>query len=145
MDEAGKRLEQAGLEPTLNRVLVLTELRNSERPLTAKEAYERVLARHRLNRVTVYRILDLFAEKGVVRRIHSGERSLHYCCRESSWPHGHCHFHCLRCGAVQCLDAGRLPISEEALEAALPIAAGVVSNIELRFDGVCPACEAKTE
>lgn len=130
-------LEQRGLDPTLNRILVLSAMIVSPRPLTAAEVYKKVLAEHKLNRVTVYRILDLFEEHGVVSKISSGERSFRYCARPGRRPHGHCHFHCTRCGAVQCIEKTLLPFDEKELTDRLPMD---VQNIELRLDGVCESC-----
>ncbi len=129
-----------GLDPTLNRILVLTALSESDHPLRAKDVYEDLRQRHKLNRVTVYRILDLFAEKGVVSKISSGERSFCYCACFGRWLQGHCHFHCTRCGKVECIDKDLLPLDEEALKNRLSMD---VQHIELRLDGVCTSCKAK--
>lgn len=141
-DQAREYLEQSGQDPTLNRVLVLCALAESDHPLTAKEVHRLVMARHKLNRVTVYRILDLFAEAGVVNRISSGDRSFRYCARPGRWRQGHVHFHCTRCGDVQCLEKDVLPFNAQELAESLPMD---VENIELRLDGVCQACKAKGE
>ena len=133
-------LERFGMDPTLNRILVLAALTGSDHPLTAKEVYEQVKHEHKLNRVTVYRILDLFADKGVVNKISSGERSFCYCARPGRWPHGHCHFHCTCCGEVQCIDRSLLVIDEVELKERLPMD---IRSIELRLDGVCAACREK--
>lgn len=139
---ARKILEQSGLDPTLNRILVLTAIARSPQPLTAKEVYKSVLADHKINRVTVYRILDLFAEHGVANKLSSGDRSFRYCARPGRWPHGHCHFHCTQCGAVQCIDKELLAIDEQDLKSRLSMD---IENIELRLDGVCEECRHKSE
>ncbi len=128
-----------GLDPTLNRLLVLTILLESDHPLRAKEVYAGLRQRHKLNRVTVYRILDLFAEKGVVSKISSGERSFCYCAPFGRRP-GHCHFHCTQCGKVDCIDKDLLPLDEEAVKNRLALD---VRHIELRLDGVCRECKDK--
>ncbi len=129
-----------GLDPTLNRLLVLTILLESDHPLTAKEVYEGLCREHTLNRVTVYRILDLFAEKGVVCKISTGERSFCYCAHIARQRLGHCHFHCIRCGKVECIDTDLLGLDEDVLKKRLALD---VQHIELRLDGVCTACKAK--
>ena len=130
-------LEERGVEPTLNRLLVLAALDDSRHPLTAKKMLDDILASHKVNRVTVYRILDLLVEKGVINRVSTGERAVSYCVRDSGWVHGHSHFHCTSCGKVQCIDNHTLKIDEDALLEKLPMR---VSNIDLRFDGICEAC-----
>ncbi len=129
-----------GLDSTLNRLMVLTILLESDHPLTAKEVYEGLCREHTLNRVTVYRILDLFAEKGVVSKISTGERSFCYCACIERRRQGHCHFHCTRCGKVECIDKELLALDEEAVKNRLALD---VQHIELRLDGVCTACREK--
>ncbi|MCJ2164317.1 MULTISPECIES: Fur family transcriptional regulator [unclassified Pseudodesulfovibrio] len=130
---ARKFLERTGLEPTLNRILVLSAVADSRYPLTAREVYTTVLREHRLNRVTVYRILDLLAENGVVNRISSGERALHFCVGAD-----HSHFHCTRCGKVQCVANTLLQFDEKAVARALGM---TVSSIDLHLEGLCAECE----
>lgn len=130
-------LEGRGVEPTLNRFLVLASLDGSRYPMTAKEVLEAILARHKVNRVTIYRILDLLVDKGVINRVSAGERAAGYCVRDTGWGQGHSHFHCTVCGKVQCIDNNSLNIDEEALLAAIPMR---VDTIDLRLEGVCEAC-----
>ena len=138
-DTAREFLEQIGLEPTLNRMLVLSAITGSNHPLTAAEVHQKVLASHSLNRVTVYRILDLLAEHGAINKITAGERSFHYCANERK-NFGHSHFHCTSCGEVTCIDNDAIDFNEQALS--LPRG---VSNVDLRLDGVCPVCRSKKE
>jgi Fur family ferric uptake transcriptional regulator len=133
-------LARTGLDPTLNRILVLAAVAGSDRPLTAREVFERVLAEHRINRVTVYRILDLLAENGAVNRISSADRAARFCAGGGRWPNGHSHFHCTRCGEVQCVDNAALHIDANTLKAALPMH---VNAIDLRLDGICANCTAE--
>lgn len=130
-----------GLDPTLNRILVLTILLESDHPLTAKEVYEDLCRTHRLNRVTVYRILDLLADKRVVSKISSGGRSFCYCACIERRLQGHSHFHCTRCGKVECIDKNLLALDEEAVKNRLALD---VQHIELRLDGICTACREQT-
>jgi Fur family ferric uptake transcriptional regulator len=133
-------LARTGLDPTLNRILVLAAVAGSDRPLTAREVFERVLAEHRINRVTVYRILDLLAENGAVNRISSADRAARFCAGGGRWPNGHSHFHCTRCGEVQCVDNDALHIDTKTLKAALPMH---INAIDLRLDGICANCTAE--
>jgi Fur family ferric uptake transcriptional regulator len=132
-------LAETGLEPTLNRMLVYSAVADSDRPLTARQVLDRVLAEHRVNRVTVYRILDLLAGCGAVNRIPATDGAARFCAR-GRWPHGHSHFHCTRCGEVQCVDNAALHLDSKALGDALPMH---VSHVDVRLDGICAACEGK--
>lgn len=125
-------LERTGLEPTLNRILIFSALADSPHPLTAREVYEAVLGEHKINRVTVYRILDMLADKGAVNRVSSGERALQFCTGRN-----HSHFHCTSCGCVQCIQNDALHFDEEAVASALPLH---ISTIALHLEGVCADC-----
>lgn len=135
-----KKLVQYGIEPTLNRLLILDVLKKSTHPLAAKDVLDSVLTSHAVNRVTVYRILDLLADKGVINRVSTGTRATRYCANSTSWTHGHSHFHCTRCGEVKCIDNHLLNIDETSLLDALPMQ---ISNIDLRLDGICESCRTK--
>lgn len=125
-------LEKTGLEPTLNRILVLSALTGGDHALTAKEVYEAVLATHRVNRVTVYRILDLLEEKGIANRVSFGEGVRRYCVGRH-----HSHFHCTGCDEVLCIDNATLHFDEESVGRALPIQ---VSSVDLHLEGLCERC-----
>lgn len=125
-------LEKTGLEPTLNRILVLSAVAGGDHPLTADQVHRTVLREHRLNRVTVYRILDLLADRGVVNRINSGERAMLFCAGRS-----HSHFHCTGCGKVQCIDNTTLHFDEEAVARSLDM---TVSHVDLHLEGLCAEC-----
>ncbi|MFH1915497.1 MAG: Fur family transcriptional regulator [Pseudomonadota bacterium] len=136
-DAARAFLAGTGLEPTLNRILVFSAVADSDHPLTARQVLDRVLADHRINRVTVYRILDLLADCGAVNRIASMDGAARFCSRGGRWPRGHSHFHCTRCGEVQCVDNAMLHFDEKALGNALPMR---VNSVDLRLDGICASC-----
>jgi Fur family ferric uptake transcriptional regulator len=138
-DTARTFLARTGLTPTLNRILVYSAVAESERPLTARQVLDRVLADHRVNRVTVYRILELLAGCGAVNRIPAADGAARFCAR-GRWPHGHSHFHCTRCGEVQCVDNAALHLDSAALGDALPMH---VSHVDVRLDGICAACGGK--
>ncbi|XXJ18464.1 Fur family transcriptional regulator [Desulfovibrio caledoniensis] len=131
-EAAREFLERTGLEPTLNRILVLSAVAAGQHPMTAAEVLAAILPEHRINRVTVYRILDLLAEKGAVNRFSTSERVQHYCVGRD-----HSHFHCTGCGRVQCIANEQLHFDETAVANALNLA---VSHVDLHLEGLCPAC-----
>ncbi|WP_316897504.1 Fur family transcriptional regulator [Pseudodesulfovibrio indicus] len=131
-DIARDFLERTGLEPTLNRILVWSAVASAKGPVTAAEVHAEATREHRLNRVTVYRILDLLAERGAVNRINAGERALRYCVGD-----GHSHFHCTNCGEVRCIANETLHFDESAVVNALGF---TISHIDLQLEGLCPKC-----
>jgi len=132
---ARARLEKAGLEVTEHRVRVLMAVGNTSYPSSAPEILARVRARQDINRVTVYRILDLLVEHEVLNRLSLGEKSQRFCLREKDEDE-HPHFHCTRCDRYLCLHAADLPFDPQAL-ASLPLD---VRHVDIRLEGICPAC-----
>lgn len=130
-------LDKTGLEPTLNRILVLSVLTGSGHALTARDVYEAVSRTHRLNRVTVYRILDLLTEKGVVNRVSFGEGACHFCVGDH-----HSHFHCTGCDQVLCLEDTSFQFDEHAVSRDLRLE---VNNVDLHLEGLCEKCRQGRE
>jgi Fur family ferric uptake transcriptional regulator len=126
-------LTQRGLAVTAKRELVVQALAAAGCPLTPHELLDRL--RGGMNRVTLYRILDLLVERGAAERHNTGERAFRYCLRRG--PSGHAHFTCASCGRTSCLDSHELSASLSAFVAGLPMR---VDTAEVRFGGVCQEC-----
>jgi Fur family ferric uptake transcriptional regulator len=135
---ARSRLEEAGLEITEHRVQVLHAVGNTAHPSSAQDVLEKISAKKDINRVTVYRILDLLVEHEVLNRLGLGEKSQRFCLR-SAHEDEHPHFHCTRCDCYLCLNVPHLPLDREALDdLALDI-----RHVDIRLEGICPACQIK--
>jgi Fur family ferric uptake transcriptional regulator len=62
-----------------------------------------------MDRVTVYRTLKTFLDKGLIHKVLDDEGSLKYAlcneaCSTKSHHHNHVHFKCTRCGQTNCLE-----------------------------------------
>jgi len=132
-----ERLKQCGLAATPNRLCVLRALDGASRPQTPQELLA-VLAGlgARMNRVTLYRILELLVERGVAARHNAGERAFRYCLGRGA--HGHSHFHCTRCGATQCLEPRLLEPGLSRLLSGLPMQ---VELAGITLGGICEGCQ----
>jgi Fur family ferric uptake transcriptional regulator len=130
-------LEMSGLEPTENRLRVLEAIGNSTYPLTAAKIYCLVERSQAINRVTVYRILDLLVEADLVERISTGGRAAHFGMAPNENHAPHPHFFCTSCGRVDCLTPGSFDISSNKLKKTF---SGEIRRIEIRADGLCPDC-----
>lgn len=138
---ASRMLQEKDVQPTELRVAVLTCLLQNAGPSPAQDILEKIRATRTINKVTLYRILDLLVEQQLALRHSSGERSFRYCALPHSHKDGpcmHCHFHCTRCGAMQCIDSREIPMDCKRLVAAMPMR---VESVEIRLDGLCQACE----
>ena len=130
-------LESVGLEPTQNRIMVLEVIGNNRFPLTASDIYATVDRTNSINRVTVYRILDLLVEKNLVERLSTGGRAAHFGLAPNENHAPHHHFCCTRCGRMDCLSPGSIDISSDRFSRTFP---GQIERIEIRIDGVCGSC-----
>jgi Fur family ferric uptake transcriptional regulator len=90
-----------------------------------------------LDRVTVYRTLKTFLDKGLIHKVLDDEGSLKYAlcsetCSSREHHHDHVHFKCIKCGQTTCLDveapAVKLPRGFKAKE------------VNLLIQGVCAQC-----
>ncbi len=131
--EASELLEHCGVAATENRLLVVRALSGADHPQTPLELLAQLSGR--MNRVTLYRILELLVERGVVARHNAGERAFRYCLGRGVT--GHSHFHCTRCGATQCLDSALLEPGLSRILSGLPMR---VDMAEVTLGGVCEGC-----
>jgi len=95
-------------------------------------------AGEKFDRVTVYRTLQTFVEKGIIHAIPTADNSIRYAlckddCSEGHHHDHHIHFVCTNCGNTYCLDNIVTP------EVKLP-KGYASSHIEVVVEGVCNTC-----
>ena len=130
-------LTSANLEATNNRLRVLEVVGNNSFPLSAGDIFKTLERSRAINRVTVYRILDLLVEYGVVDRISTGGRSFYYGLAPNDFHEPHPHFYCKSCGQMDCLSPESLNVETDPLWKTFP---GRIDKVEVRVDGVCKNC-----
>jgi Fur family ferric uptake transcriptional regulator len=130
-------LEESGLGHTTNRHRVLEVIGNNSSPLSAQQIFDTLNRTDNINRVTVYRILDLLVEKGLVDRISGGGRSFVYGLAPNDNHPAHPHFYCKTCGSLECLNPHSLSVDLESMRRTFP---GLIENVAVRVDGVCKNC-----
>jgi Fur family ferric uptake transcriptional regulator len=133
-------IERSGLDPTPNRVRVLETIGNSDSPVSAGDIVAAARRTAGINRVTVYRILDLLVGRGLAARMVGGGRSLVYGMAPSENHPAHPHFHCRNCGTMQCLQPGSLQVDLRDIERSFP---GEIRGVEIRLSGICRNCLKK--
>ncbi len=122
---------------TLQRKIILEELRRFRRHYSAMEVYERVKRRiPQISFATVYRNLRLLREKGAVMELTLGKEA-------SLWDgvsSAHYHFTCKSCGAV-----ADMPVEyDSAWERTIARKAGfAITEHRAEFYGYCDKCKAK--
>jgi Fur family ferric uptake transcriptional regulator len=130
-------IAEQGLEPLPNRVRVLEVIGGRSSPPSARDITAALRRTGNINRVTVYRILDLLADKGLVEPMRSAGRSLTYGLAPNKNHPAHPHFHCRSCGIVTCLQPGSLKVDLESIRGAF---AGEIQGVEVRVNGICRDC-----
>jgi Fur family transcriptional regulator, ferric uptake regulator len=92
------------------------------------------------DRVTVYRTLKTFLDKGLIHKVLDDEGGLKYAlcteaCTDTHHRHDHVHFKCSRCGQTNCLAIDvpgiKLPKGYKATE------------FNLLIQGICAECSAQ--
>lgn len=93
-----------------------------------------------IDRVTVYRTLKTFTDRGLIHKVLDDGGSLKYAlcteaCSLTGHRHDHVHFKCTNCGQTNCLDVGiprvKLPDGYIAKE------------VNLLIQGMCQNCTSK--
>ena len=95
-------------------------------------------AGEKFDRVTVYRTLQTFVEKGIIHTIPTTDNSVRYAlckdCTEGHHHDNHVHFICSKCGTTLCLDDVTVP------EMKLPKGFSL-NEIEVVAKGICKDCK----
>lgn len=97
-------LEQHGIKPTSNRILVARALDEQQHPGTLSDLEESLVT---LDKSSIFRCLVLFRENHLVHVLDDGEGGVRYeLCRslhEDDDNDMHAHFYCERCHTLYCL------------------------------------------
>ena len=106
-------LRKSQLSVTGSRKKIL-ELFLSSRGALAHADIER-RAGEKFDRVTVYRTLQTFVDKGIIHSIPTADNSIRYAlckedCKEGHHHDNHVHFVCDKCGNTLCLDDVTVPV-----------------------------------
>ena len=91
-------------------------------------------------RITLYRTLNSFEEKGLIHKIPDKEIASYALCKHDSIAHSHednhAHFKCTKCLLTQCLDEVQIP------KITLP-KKFTVQKFNFIIEGICEDCKKK--
>lgn len=95
-------------------------------------------AGEKFDRVTVYRTLQTFVEKGIIHTIPTADNNILYALCKDNCSAGHHHDHhihfvCINCGSTTCMDEVAVP------DVKLP-KGYQIQNIEMVVNGTCREC-----
>lgn len=138
-DEVIHILDEANVKPTSNRILVLSKLLESERPLSLVELETEL---ETLERSSIFRVLVVFLEHDIVHSVEDGRgitkyeicHGKHHCSIDDM----HAHFYCERCEKVFCFEDVKAPLLNipEAFK---------VRSVNYMLKGLCPECSHKKQ
>lgn len=91
-----------------------------------------------LDRVTIYRTINTFLEKGLIHEVNDGSGAIKYAvcaehCHEGHHHDNHVHFHCTKCEQTRCLESLTIPQMD------LP-QGYTFKQANLVIEGLCDAC-----
>ena len=121
-------LKEHALKITKERVLLLSLLKDSHKPLSAEEIAERIESQ--VNLVTIYRTLERFVNLGILYKAHFGGGKAYY---EFQNKHHH-HITCTECGVQEKID---MCIKSDQVSSKN---FSVINNHVLEFFGICKKC-----
>lgn len=130
-------LRAAGMRQTPQREGILRVLKESDRPLTVEEIWERMPER-RSGLPTVYRNLERFVREGWAESILGPDQIMRFVRCDSR--HHHHHLQCDRCGRTAEVDACGLDESLARLE---NLSGFHITRHQLMLFGVCPVCRSE--
>jgi Fur family ferric uptake transcriptional regulator len=128
------KLKDKQIRPTAMRLLVLETLQNQEAAVSLQDLE---VAFEKADRITLYRTLKTFEEKGLIHSIEDGTGATKYAlCEEgcACAPEDlHVHFHCHHCQKTFCLP--KIGIPPFSLPANFSL-----EEISLTAKGICADC-----
>lgn len=91
-----------------------------------------------VDRVTLYRTLKSFQEKGIIHRAHDGTDTARYAacssgCSSHAHHDEHLHFHCEKCDSTFCVD--EIPIPKIEMPSGF-----LAKKMNIIVDGICEKC-----
>lgn len=135
-EEIVKLLEEVGIKPTSNRILVIKEICRSDMPISLLELESAI---DTLDKSSISRVLNLLMGSGILHALEDGrgvtryELCLDHSADRSHASHMHAHFYCENCRKVYCLDNITIP------KVSLPDGFEV-SSVNFMLKGKCPEC-----
>lgn len=126
---------RAGLKVTSQRSAIFSMLANTDAHPTPEEVYSEIRkSAPSISLATVYKILDLFHDRGFIRRVSTKDHVARY--DANIEPHHH--LICSGCGRIRDISFEQ----KVPAQAGLPDSGGFrISNYEIQFHGLCSDCQ----
>lgn len=129
--DAAQMLKQHGISATYQRLAVLKDLiARRDHPRAEDIWFSLRQAEPPISKATVYNVLKLLVDKGVLKPVFIDTESVRYDIEMDS----HGHFHCDSCGHIYNFEAEQLTASTPSLKGF------EVTQRDLYYRGICPNC-----
>ena len=127
---------QLNFKKTPARSIIIEFLSNSKSPVDVEQIISFLRSKKlNTNKVTVYRIIELLLQNGIVERLEFGEGKYRY---EFKTNHHHHHLVCTSCGRVQDVEANVVEKLENEIQKNKNFK---VQSHSMEFFGLCSACQ----
>ncbi len=126
-------MQEHGVKPTANRILILRTLLRAGRPLSMTEIETDLES---VDKSIISRTLSAFREARLLHVLADGESPRYevcHCAAEEEDTDRHVHFHCTRCGRTFCLE--EIPIPAVSLPEGY-----AADHVNFVVEGICPHC-----
>lgn len=129
-------LNEVNLRATPARIALLNLLETSDKPLDVQAMINYLEKREiRTDPATVFRIVNTFTEKGLIKTIQLNEGKFRY---ELSSKPDHHHFVCEKCGTIEDISDCNIKALEKDIEKRKHFK---VTSHSLEFFGICVNCQ----
>lgn len=128
-----KILHDKGLKTTSARIAVLDLLEKRENPIDVLTLVEELDSQ--VDQATVYRILELLTNKGIISRFDFGEGKYRY---ELQKKHHH-HLVCDKCGGIEDIEIKQIEEIENHIRSKKNF---LIKSHSLEFFGICKNCQS---
>jgi len=132
-----KAMRENNLKQTTRRELVYSVLYHAELPIDVEYIYK-VLIQEKINLSTVYRTLESFVDKGIVKKGNLGNASV-ATYELNRQEHKH-HIVCVKCHNIEAILGCPL---EQYVQSLKQTSGYEILDHKLEIFGVCPKCQAK--
>ena len=131
-------LQENKLKITDIRLIILEELTNLNKSITAEDLFKLVNKKKKVNLSTIYRNLKVLADKNLIVKVTELNNEIYF--QFNTKKHTH-HLICVECNEVLPLDDCPLHELENSLKAQTGY--DIISH-SLEFRGLCPKCKEKS-
>lgn len=126
-DHIEETLIEHGIQATAMRIMVMRCIMELGRPVSLNELEAEL---ETVDKSTISRALNLFAQKGLLHEVNDGSGYRRYCLHS----HSHIHFTCIKCHTTECIESVTIP------EICIPEGYSI-SEQSFVIKGICPRCK----